>query len=137
LLATHDAEDVWDLCERVGVLHQGRMVDVDRTAVLRDRAVGDRYLAWVRADDATSSAERAQRAGARVLRSAAAVESGWHEVALEVRGSAGDAARVLAALTSSGAAVARFERVAPSLADLIERVLPAGAARSRGDGDHA
>ncbi len=42
-----------------------------------------------------------------------------------MRGGYGEAARVLATLTHAGVAVARFERVELSLAELIERVVAA------------
>ncbi|HKS06218.1 MAG TPA: ABC transporter ATP-binding protein [Gemmatimonadaceae bacterium] len=133
LLATHDADEVWDLCDRVGVLERGRLLEVDATARLRERTGSNRYRAWVRTDQHTAAAERARAAGVAVSRTADATEAGWTELEFDVAGGADAASRVVGALSANGAAVARFERVAPSLADLIERVV----ARSAHGGTHA
>ena len=130
LLATHDAEEVWDLCDRVGVLERGRLLEVDATGRLRDRAGSDRYRAWVRDEHGTTARAHATAAGAAIVRSLDASEPGWTELEFEVAGGADAAARVVAALVGGGASVARFERGAPTLADLIERVV---ARSPRGD----
>lgn len=123
LLATHDADEVWDLCDRVGVLERGRLLAVDQTSVLRDRAGSDRFRVWLRVDDATAAIAEAASGGLTLARRGAAAEPGWEEFACAIPDGAEGAARALAVLTAGGRAVARFERAAPSLADLIERVL--------------
>lgn len=123
LLATHDADEVWDLCDRVGVLEKGRLLAVDATSALRHRAGSDRYRAWIRATEADDALARTKGLGLAPLRRSAAAEHGWDEVELEIPGGADAAARVLAAIAAGGATPARFERVSPTLADLIERVL--------------
>lgn len=123
LLATHDADEVWDLCDRVGVLERGRLLAVDRTAVLRDRAGNDRFRLWLRVEAAESARATAALAGISLERRGAAIEAGWEEFECAISGTAEGAARVLGALVNTGHEVARFERTAPSLADLIERVL--------------
>ena len=125
LLATHDADEVWDLCTRVGVLERGRLLEVDATDTLRHRTASDRYRAWMRVTDASGAAARLEALGVGPIRRGAAVEPGWEEFEFAVDGGTEGAARALAALTAGGAAVARFERVSPSLADLIERVVAA------------
>jgi ABC-2 type transport system ATP-binding protein len=127
LLATHDAEEVWDLCDRVGVLERGRLLEMDATARLRDRAGNDRYRAWVRTAQRGAATEHARAAGVTVSRSADATEAGWTELEFDVPGGADAASRVVAALGANGTAVARFDRVAPTLADLIERVVARNA----------
>lgn len=127
LLATHDAEEVWDLCDRVGVLERGRLLAVDATAALRHRTESDRYVAWVAAADADATVSRAAGAGVPLRRGGDAAEPGWTACTVEITGGADEAARVLALLTRDGTRVARFERAAPSLADLIERVLRTSA----------
>ena len=151
LLATHDAEEVWELCDRVAVLERGRLLAVDRTRVLRERAGDGRYEAWLRAEGAEVQIARLNAAGFNFTRVAGANTAGvntagadlsganlsgasnssesanWEQWRGEVRGGADAAARVLALLTAEGGAVARFEHSAPSLADLIERVVAANA----------
>lgn len=123
LLATHDAEEVWDLCDRVGVLERGRLLAVDATATLRHRAGNDRYRLWVRRDEVPRVASRAAALDSPLVPRGPTAEAGWDEFECGIAGEVEGAARLLAALTADGHALARFERVAPSLADLIERVL--------------
>jgi ABC-2 type transport system ATP-binding protein len=120
LLATHDADEVWDLCDRVGVLERGRLLAVEETARLRHRAGGDRHRLWLRADAAAGAAAAL---GVPLEDAGASVEDGWHEFECMLPGGADGAAAALARLSAAGLAVARFERTEPSLADLIERVL--------------
>ncbi len=123
LLATHDADEVWELCDRVGVLERGRLLTAGATDDLRHRTGGDRYVAWL---DAARAAEAVDRLGglARTTELAGpAAEPGWVALALDLPGGADAAAAALARLMADGTRVARFERAAPTLADLIERVL--------------
>ena len=123
LLATHDADEVWDLCDRVGVLERGRLLAVDETSVLRYRAGSDRFRLWLRVADGAAATARASAAGLTLQRRGAAAESGWDEFECTILDGTEGAARALALFGADGRAVARFERAAPSLADLIERVL--------------
>jgi ABC-2 type transport system ATP-binding protein len=123
LLATHDADEVWDLCERVAVLERGRVLAVDNTAALRHRAGSARYDVWLRAADGPTAVARLAAAGHTLLRVDASAEPDWDHYRVSVPDGAEAAARVLAVLTAGGTAVARFERAAPSLADVIEQVL--------------
>lgn len=123
LLATHDAEEVWELCDRVGVLERGRLLAVDRTATLRHRAGRAVYEIWLRTPDGPNAVARLAGLGHTLQRVGAAAESGWDHFRCAIDGGADEAARVLATLTANGREVGRFERHAPSLADLIERVL--------------
>jgi ABC-2 type transport system ATP-binding protein len=123
LLATHDADDVWNLCDRVAVLHKGALLAVDNTAVLRAR-VGDAvHRIWVNEAQAQLHAELAQREGIPLLSSERTNEEGWVECALEIAGGSASAASYLARVQSNGISVARFEKSAPDLAELIERVV--------------
>jgi ABC-2 type transport system ATP-binding protein len=120
LLATHDADEVWDLCDRVGVLERGRLLAVEETALLRHRSGGDRHRLWLRSSDAEAAA---RTLGLPLEPLGATVETGWDEYACVIAGGAAGAADALGRLGAAGIAVARFERTEPSLADLIERVL--------------
>jgi ABC-2 type transport system ATP-binding protein len=122
LLATHDADEVWELCDRVAVLERGRILALDRTMVLRERAGTPRYDAWLRAEQATVQVARLTASGLTFTRIGGGAD-GWEQYRGEVAGGPDAAAAALALLTADGGTVARFEHVAPSLADLIERVL--------------
>jgi ABC-2 type transport system ATP-binding protein len=123
LLATHDADEVWELCDRVGVLERGRLLAVDRTEVLRHRAGSDRFRVWIRSSDAATLTPRAQSAGLRLEPRGSAAEPGWDAYDCVVSGGVEGAARALAVLSAGPERIARFERTPPSLADLIERVV--------------
>lgn len=123
LLATHDADEVWDLCDRVGVLERGRLLAVDETSVLRYRAGSDRFRLWLRASDSAGAIAQAATAGLTLRLRGAAAEAGWDEFECAIPDGAEAAASALALVSANGRAVARFERATPSLADLIERVL--------------
>lgn len=128
LLATHDADEVFELCDRVGVLDRGRLLAVDATPVLRERAGSDRYVLWVRADSV--AALRAMTGATQDVRPVAGAD-GWQACAVTIAGGADGVAALNAALVAGGHAVARVERVASSLAELIEAVV--GAAGRRRD----
>ena len=134
LLATHDADEVWDLCDRVGVLERGRLLAVDETSVLRYRAGSDRFRLWLRTSDGVAAIAQAATAGLPLQRRGAAAEPGWDEFECAIPDGTEGAARALALFAAEGRAVARFERAAPSLADLIERVL---ATATQAGGAHA
>ncbi len=136
LLATHDAEEVWELCDRVGVLQHGRLLAVDTTSLLRDRAGRASYEIWLREGDGPSAAAQLGAAGHVLERVGPSGEAGWDRYRCAIRGGADEAARVHTLLSADGRAVARFERAAPSLADLIERVL-ATARSPRPELEHA
>lgn len=119
LLATHDADEVWELCDRVGVLERGRLLAVEETALLRHRSGGDRHRLWLR----PGSADAAAATGLALEAQGPSVEAGWDEFECVLPGGADGAAAALARLASAGIAVARLERTEPSLADLIERAL--------------
>jgi ABC-2 type transport system ATP-binding protein len=123
LLATHDADEVWELCDRVGVLERGRLLAVDRTDVLRHRAGSDRFRVWIRATDTSTLIRRAEASGLRLKPRGPAAESGWEAFDCLVTGGVEGAARALAVLSAGPERIARFERTPPSLADLIERVI--------------
>ncbi len=130
LLATHDADEVWELCDRVGVLERGRLLAVDATPVLRHRAGDDRIRLWLAASELARALGVAAAAGASLAPGAPTGEPEWIECGGTLAGGAAGAAALLATLAGAGCRVARLERVPPSLADLIERVLvDAGVAR--------
>jgi len=132
LLATHSADEAFDLCDRVGVLHKGRLIAVGATAELAATVAEERYALWTRGD--ATAALKALAASGAVGRIDPPVDepNGWVRTELEIPGGDDAAADVVAALNRANVRVARCERLALSLADLLERTLqhfgrPAGA----------
>jgi len=122
LLATHDHQEVDELCTRVGVLDRGRLLAVGAIEDLATDLRVHRYRLWTRTPDhpsilAMESEWRAQR-----LVVEAAPVDGWVRIGFELAEGADSAARLLGHLTASGVVLSRFERVDLPLAELIERV---------------
>lgn len=123
LLATHNAEEALGLCDRVSVLHRGRLLAVGTVDELIDRAGRDTYRFTareeirVRLDEVLASGKVAE------VTHAASLEDGWAEFDLQMRGGHEQAAQVLGSLVRTGVPVADFRRVDMALADLLERIL--------------
>ncbi len=118
LLATHAAEEAFELCDRIAVLHRGRVVAEGAARDLTAAHTDGLLDLWTTmphhpAIDATGVA----RLGAPV-----ADGDGWSRVRLRAGGERSGAAALLARLVATGVPVARVEPVRPSLADLLERL---------------
>lgn len=123
LVATHRTEEAFELCDRVVVMHRGRVAATGRASSLGESLVGSRYSAWTLepnhpALDALVAAGRARRVAAR-----SEADGRWWRVEVEVEGGDDAAREVLASLISSGMPIARFERVVAPLGELIERAI--------------
>jgi ABC-2 type transport system ATP-binding protein len=140
VLATHTAEEAFEVCDRVIVLDHGRVVAEGAAARLAAAHGGEQCELWVPVG-CQAEVERAARelAGARVTGARDAEEEGWLAVRVAVPGGATAASALVARLVSAGVPVARAEPVRPSLAGLLERVTGARPARdgSEGEGRHA
>jgi ABC-2 type transport system ATP-binding protein len=132
LLATHNTEEAFELCERVAVLNRGRLLAIGATEELLREYGDERYYAWVRYPDHPGVAALAERGLARWVRAADSPEDGWTRIEMEVPGELGRAAEAVAALVQAGVPVARFERSTHSLADLIERIMQRRDAEGHG-----
>jgi ABC-2 type transport system ATP-binding protein len=123
LLATHFADEAMDLCDRVAVLHHGRLLAIGPAAELSARTAGDRYRVWTREPDHPAFAALEARGALRALQNTAAADVTWSQITTDIPGGDDAAAKVLATLVAERLTIARFERVHPSLADLIDRIV--------------
>jgi len=130
LLATHNAEEAFELCDRVGVLHRGRLVAVGQTSQLAREVGEDRFALWIRPAQQTAIDALTARGLIHDARISDAEQAGWSRVECDLEGGLDGAADVLAYLTSVGIQVGRCEPVKLSLADLLERVLVRHGARA-------
>lgn len=132
IIATHSAEEAFDLCDRVAVLDRGRLLSVGVAAELARDLAGDRYVVWTTepAHPALASlvVERDTDESAPV---AVRAMEGWHSVELLVQGGPDEAAQLLQRLVGAGVPVAAMERVPVSLASLIESVVRRSAEDAR------
>lgn len=122
-MATHSAEEALGLCDRVAVLHKGRLLAVGPARALEREYSDDRYRVRTRGPEHAIWRE-IESSGAINRRLIVSVDvDGWTVVECHVPGGVDAAARVLASLTSAGVLVAGFDRMELSLADLIERIV--------------
>jgi ABC-2 type transport system ATP-binding protein len=128
ILATHNAEEAFELCDRVGVLNRGRLLASGSVALLTQEFLGVRYHITTTEPDHPAFLELAQ-AGVTLEKSARKRDEStiWHHVVLRMP-PAHDPADILAHVVSRGVRIAAFEPIRPSLADLIEVVVSRGTA---------
>jgi ABC-type multidrug transport system ATPase subunit len=137
ILATHNAEEAFDLCDRVAVLDHGRLLASGVAAQLSREFMGVRYRLTTTQPDHAAIQElmthgidvsRMQSGGQRPQARGNAGHQppdAWHDLILLMKPDH-DPAGVLSMLASHGVRIAAFEPVRPSLADLIEGVVRRG-----------
>lgn len=125
LLASHDQEEVTELCDRVAVLDAGRVLAVGATEALLASAGLKVVSLWTDAPSHPALGDAVAAAGGRVTGIEAVPlndGAGWFRVRLELPADEAGVARTLAAVVAAGVPVSRFEREGRSLADLLDRV---------------
>jgi ABC-2 type transport system ATP-binding protein len=128
IIATHSAEEAFDLCDRVAVLDRGRLLSVGVASELARDLAGDRYVAWTTEPNHPALAPLAvARGSAESAPVAMRAMDGWTSVEIMVRGGPEEAARLLQHLVAQGVPLAAMERVPVSLASLIESVMKGSA----------
>jgi ABC-2 type transport system ATP-binding protein len=127
ILATHNAEEAFELCDRVGVLDRGRLLASGVASQLSREFLGVRYRLLTTEPYHAAFRELEGRGVAVVATEARPdVAGGWHDVTVRME-LHHDPSAVLSTLTGQGMRIAAFEPVRPSLADLIEGVVRRGA----------
>ncbi|HKC79778.1 MAG TPA: ABC transporter ATP-binding protein [Gemmatimonadaceae bacterium] len=121
VLATHNAEEAFTYCDRVAVIHHGRVAALGSGRDLAARFAQNAYRIWTTAVDHPAF-DALVRSGAlrNVVRHPNAVEGSNVECVI-----AGDdfiAAEALRFLVDANVWVSRFERVELPLSSLIERI---------------
>jgi ABC-type multidrug transport system ATPase subunit len=123
LLATHNAEEAFELCDRVAILDRGRLLVVGTADMLQERYAHHHYRVWTRTPRHVAFDQLSSFGVTVAVSTERSVDDGWAVVELDLPGGVDRAAEVIAFLVGAAVVVARFERVAMSLADLIERVV--------------
>ncbi len=135
LLATHNAEEALELCDRVAVLDRGELLASGTAQSIASEMGNDRYRLWTRDPGHPGIAALGERGVVDSVTVRESDERGWSVVEMDVPGGLERAAQVVAFLTEQGAAIARFEYVELSLADLIERVVDQRGGERAGHAD--
>lgn len=128
LLATHDAEEAFELCDRLAVLDRGSVIAHGSAAELAAVAGENRYRISVAADRSGDAQRIILAAGLDPFIERPAVESGWRELEGAIPGGPQACADLTRRLVAEGVPVSELSRVALSLADLIERLVARAAA---------
>lgn len=123
LLATHNAEEALELCDRVAVLNRGQLLAAGTAQSIASEMGNDRYRLWTSDPAHPGIAALAERGVVEEITTRESDDPGWAVVEMDVPGGLERAAQVVAFLTEQGVQIARFEYVELSLADLIERVV--------------
>ncbi|MEQ1692855.1 MAG: ABC transporter ATP-binding protein [Gemmatimonas sp.] len=124
VIATHNAEEAFDLCDQVGILDRGRLLAVGAATDLSRDLAGDRYVAWT---TEPHHPELASRTVASTVGDPATVAhqsmDGWVPVEIRVEGGPAASAELLQRLVAARVPLAALERAPVSLASLIETVV--------------
>ncbi|HEU5208837.1 MAG TPA: ABC transporter ATP-binding protein [Longimicrobiales bacterium] len=125
LLATHDHQEVAELCDGVVVLDQGRVLAVGHTEQLLSSSRVRSCSIWTTQGHHPALEACVNAAGAAIVGVDDVTLNGdeaWQRVRIEVPTDEAGAAELLHAIVRAGITVSRFTRDDLSLADLLERV---------------
>jgi ABC-type multidrug transport system ATPase subunit len=123
VLATHNAEEAFNYCDRIAVLHQGKVAALGRAQALSVHFAKNIYRVWTPTPDHPCFEFLARRGLVSELVQRSDPEDG-RTVECAISGS-DEAAEVLRRLIDAHVVVSRFERVAVPLPTLIARIVEA------------
>jgi len=126
LLATHDADEAFELCDRLAVLNRGSIVARGTVAELSNLAGERRYRILVGAASAAAALAQLEHAGLPPFAQSDNSEQGWVFLEGEIPGGPASAAEMARRLVGGGIPVGEFAKVPVSLADLIEGLVRKG-----------
>ena len=126
LLATHTAEEAFELCDRVAILDHGRPLAIGETDRLQTKFGDERYLLWTRTPEHLALESLVRQGVIRPVGVRGIDDEGWARLELSIPGGGEPAAAVLQHVVQQGMLVARFERIELSLGELIQRVVQSG-----------
>jgi ABC-2 type transport system ATP-binding protein len=124
LLATHNAEEAFELCDRVAVLDRGRLLAVGRLDELMGEVRDDIYRLAVRTDHVGSAIRALVRAGhgeARLIDGRGTAD--WTVLELAIPGGPDAVAAVVDCLAHANVHISAVEHRPITLADLLERMV--------------
>ncbi|HEX2779595.1 MAG TPA: ABC transporter ATP-binding protein [Gemmatimonadaceae bacterium] len=123
VLATHDSDEAFRLCDRVVVLNRGRVLTSGVASEIARRFSDERVVIVTRDPRHPAWTALEQRGVLRRLMATPAPEEEWMRLACELPGDSEQRAQVLAHLVASGVRVAGLDREDSSLAALMSRLI--------------
>lgn len=122
LLATHNAEEAMNLCDRVAVLNRGRLLALGSVEALSRQLAGNRLQITTRTPN-HPGIDRLVRTGmiADVFRHHD--DDGWSMVQFSIVSQNTHASDLLSVLVRDGLEVSEFQRIRPALADMIDAIV--------------
>jgi len=125
VLATHNADEAFGFCDRIVVLNKGRVLATGSPSELRAR-YGEERFRIVTAQPHHPCFARLETMGVmhRLKCDGPGIDE-WHTLECSIAGDSSQTASVRDVLHQNGVPVARLERIEPSLADLIARIIAA------------
>lgn len=123
VLATHDADEAFNLCQRVAILDRGAIVAAGSAHDLAYDVLGAHHVVVLDQPDHAALRDFEARGLVERVALGPAGAEGWWRVTLRFVAPNLEPSDVVAALVRANVRVAAFERVQPSLADLIVAVL--------------
>ncbi len=121
LLATHDQDEVRDLCDRIAVLHRGELLVTGETEAVFLQHEVQRVRVRMRGEPSASLLREMAEAGMAVEHAGAVEADGWYWHVIRLP-HAGEPASLFAMLARHGGEVARLEREPFGLAELLDAV---------------
>jgi ABC-2 type transport system ATP-binding protein len=127
MLATHDADEALELCDRLAVLHRGRLVAQGTARELAGIAGEHRYRIVLPQDQAPMALELLGQLGHTTFAPAVTISTkGWACLEGDLPGGVTASAELLSRLGTAELSVAEFARIPLPLADMIERLVERG-----------
>lgn len=123
VLATHHAEEAFELCDRVAVLDRGHLIAAGTVPELAAQVREDRYRITLRTRQIEGLFDLFGEGSVEVL---GEESPGWTRLAVQVPSGLDGAADALARILLAGIDVSRFERTELSLADLVDGLVSRG-----------
>ena len=126
LLATHDADEAFNLCNRVAILDKGAIVAEGTAHDLAFDVFGSQHVLTTDTPDHPVLGGLEQRSMLEIL--SVEREGDWSRLRLRINGGNAEASQILREIIASGMTVSSFSRETRTLADLIEGVITRGRA---------
>ncbi len=122
LVATHSDQEAFTLCDRVAFLDHGRVVALGPIQQLAAQFAEWTYALWTRTPEHPVFTWLTANGRVSNLRQLETDSDRWTHLTMTITGGSDAASEVLNLVTAAGVRVAHFTSIAPTLAELMQRV---------------